>query len=203
MWDDQIFITSAENKTGKRLVFCFDVATGRTVWQRDFPGTRYPIHQRQQPGDIDTYGGRRAALPGVGHAEPVSRASVDRKTGKDVWQADLGPYASEFGYGSSPIRYEDLLILSNDQDKKGSLVALEAATGKKVWELARQSGNATYSTPCVYQPANQPAVIIFTNWKHGITAVDPHPVRWPGKHPSSTRLLRNARSPRRSSPATW
>ena len=49
----------------------------------------------------------------------------------------------------APVLYEDLLILSNEQDKKGSLHAPDTKTGNKVWKVPRNSGNATYSTPCI------------------------------------------------------
>jgi outer membrane protein assembly factor BamB len=65
------------------------------------------------------------------------------------------------------------LILANEQDGGGSLLGLETATGKIRWQIPRKSGNATYATPCVYQAGSRPAEIIFTNWQHGITAVEP------------------------------
>ena len=99
--------------------------------------------------------------------------ALDRTTGKDVWQVELGPYTSQHGFGSSPILYEDLLILCNEQDAKSFITAVEARTGKEVWKLPPHRANATYSTPCVYQGAGRAAEIVFANWQHGITAVEP------------------------------
>src|SRR5207244_607730 len=93
--------------------------------------------------------------------------------GKIVWQSDQGPFKSQHGFGVSPIVFEDLVILPNDQDGGGSLIALEAQTGKLRWTVPRQPKNATYSTPCVYQPQGKDAQLIFTNWQHGVTALDP------------------------------
>jgi outer membrane protein assembly factor BamB len=100
--------------------------------------------------------------------------------GKVVWEADLGPYVSQHGYGPSPILHDGLLILPNDQDKGGSLVALDPATGKVRWRIPRKSKNATYSTPCVRWNGDGRAELIFTNWQLGMTAVDPADgtVRW-------------------------
>lgn len=93
--------------------------------------------------------------------------------GKLVWQTDLGPYKGNHGFGPSPILFENLVILANDQDKKGYIVALDKSNGQQVWKLPRNSGNATYSTPLLFQPKGKPAELIVTNWKHGMTSIDP------------------------------
>ena len=35
-WQDHLYVTSAENKPGKRLVYCIDVKSGKQLRQRDF-----------------------------------------------------------------------------------------------------------------------------------------------------------------------
>jgi outer membrane protein assembly factor BamB len=93
--------------------------------------------------------------------------------GKVVWENDHGPFKSQHGFGVSPIVHDGLVILPNDQDNGGSILAVEAATGKLRWNVPRRPKNATYSTPCVYQREGRPAEIVFTNWQHGVTAIDP------------------------------
>src|SRR6185436_6302425 len=68
--------------------------------------------------------------------------------GKEAWRADLGPFRSGHGFGSSPIVHEDLLIVPNDQDGTSSVVALECTTGKVRWKVPRKA-KATYTTPCI------------------------------------------------------
>jgi outer membrane protein assembly factor BamB len=93
--------------------------------------------------------------------------------GKEKWKVDLGTYRSGHGSGASPIVHEGLVIVPNDQDAQGSsLVALDCADGKTRWTVPRKS-KATFTTPCVYQPKNGPAELIFVNYEHGITSVDP------------------------------
>ena len=69
-----------------------------------------------------------------------------------VWKKDLGPYKSQHGGGVSPIVYEDMVILANEQDGDSFLIAVDAATGKTRWQTARQTVETAYSTPCVYSP---------------------------------------------------
>jgi len=52
-------------------------------------------------------------------------------------------------------------------------VAVDAKTGSTVWQTPRTSAVVAYSTPCVYEPRNDQAAVIFNSQAHGIYAVDP------------------------------
>src|SRR5687768_12177966 len=39
LWQDHIYLTAGNS--GKRLVYCVDAATGKTLWQRDFDAKTY------------------------------------------------------------------------------------------------------------------------------------------------------------------
>ncbi len=179
-WQDHVYVTSAENKSGKRHVVCLSAKDGKTIWQREFADASYKLHKRNSIAtSTPCVDAERLYLTWATPQHYVVQA-LERKTGKDLWKIDLGVYVSQHGFGASPILYEDLLILTNEQDKAGSLHALDVKTGKEVWKIARNSGNATYSAPCIYHPPGRAAEIIFTNWQHGITAVEPRTgkVKW-------------------------
>src|SRR5207248_1459995 len=76
------------------------------------------------------------------------------------------------GFGPSPVVHDGLVVVPNDQDGQGFLVGLERDTGKPRWKVPRKS-RATYTTPCVHAPEGRPAELIFSNYEHGLTAVDP------------------------------
>lgn len=172
VWGDRIFVTSGESKTGKRWVICVSAAEGKTLWSRDFDSKSYKMHRRNSVATATPTVDERHVYLSWATPDQLMAMALDHQ-GKTVWQKELGPYPSQHGYGVSPIRFEELLIVPNEQDGGGSLVALDAGTGKERWKVTRQGKNATYSTPCIYQPANRPAELIFTNWQHGITAIDP------------------------------
>jgi outer membrane protein assembly factor BamB len=172
LWGKKLFLTSCDKATGARRVHCFDADTGRELWSRTDPSAPYHTHRR------NTYATSTPAADDrhlyVCWATP-RELTVQALThdGKVAWQKGLGPWKGGHGYAVSPIVHEDLLVLANDQDGTGSLIGLEKQTGEVRWKIDRHSGNATYSTPCVYQRAGRPAELIFTNWKHGMTSVDP------------------------------
>ena len=93
--------------------------------------------------------------------------------GKTKWRANLGPVKGGHGFGASPIIHKNLLILNNDQDGESTLLALDKHTGTLKWETPRRSKRLTYSTPCLYKAPGRNEELIFTNWTHGISGIDP------------------------------
>ena len=172
LWGDRLFVTAGDRKSGKRIVLCLDADTGRTLWTKEFDAKSYSMHQRNSVATATpTVDGQRVYLTWA-TPDRVTAMALDHD-GKLVWDVDLGPFKSQHGFGVSPILFDGLLILANDQDNGGSLIALDAATGKQQWKVPRKSKNATYATPCVYQSGTRPAELILTNWQLGVSAVNP------------------------------
>ena len=171
-WGTKAFVTSADAKTGLRHVSCVNLANGEVVWKREAAGETYRTHQRNSIATSSPVVDAKQLY--VCWATPAKlMAMAYTHEGEPVWQVELGPYKGNHGFGVSPIVHEDLLILPNDQDGGGSLLALDTKSGDVKWKTPRQGKNATYATPCVYQVGDRPAELIFTNWQHGITGIDP------------------------------
>jgi outer membrane protein assembly factor BamB len=69
--------------------------------------------------------------------------------GKEVWKAATGEFGSvSVGYGSSPVLFENLVIVLCDDDtgKNSSLQAFDKKTGKPVWNTKRPTG-MSWSSP--------------------------------------------------------
>ncbi len=172
VWGDSVFVTSAEKKTGKRIVLCVGVGDGKVRWSDESAARTYKTHQRNCFATATPVVDSERVYVTWATPEQLTAAAYSHD-GKKAWQVDLGKFKSQHGSGVSPIRFEDLLIIPNDQDNGGSVIALEAATGKVRWQTPRKSRNATYSTPCVFEGPGRPAELIFTNWQLGVTALDP------------------------------
>jgi outer membrane protein assembly factor BamB len=104
--------------------------------------------------------------------------------GKTVWQRDFGACVSQHGCGISPIVCDDKIVLGNFQDDpklapgdprmgKSSVIAVNAKTGKTIWETPRRTTVVAYSTPCLYEPKAGKRALIFNSQSHGISALDP------------------------------
>jgi len=171
LWGKRLFITSGDEKTGTRIVLCFDADTGRRVWSREFAAHTHGKHSLNSFASATPAVDEKRLYVSWATPKDYIVLALDHE-GKEVWRRDLGPFKTGHGYGGSPIVYEDLLVVPNEQDGESSLVALSAADGKTRWQVPRDS-QVTYSTPCVYQPKGRPAELIFTNWTYGISALEP------------------------------
>jgi outer membrane protein assembly factor BamB len=171
LWGKRLFIASGDEETGERIVLCVNADDGRRLWSREFPAARHGKH------DLNSFASSTPAVDRdrlyVSWATPDEYAVIALDhDGQDIWRVNLGPSKVAHGFGASPIVHDDLVVVPNDQDGTSSLVALESATGEIRWSVAR-NGKSSYITPCVFQPDGRAAELIFTNWEHGITSIDP------------------------------
>jgi outer membrane protein assembly factor BamB len=171
LWGQKIFVTSGDSASGKRVVQCLDTTRGKELWSRNFAAEKHRTHEHNSWA---------SATPAVDDrhvyllwASPKDYLVVAlAHDGEEKWRRDLGGFQSGHGFGVSPIVFEDLVIVANEQDGKSSLLALDRDTGKTRWRAPRKS-RTTYATPCVFAPRGRPPEIIFANYEHGITSIDP------------------------------
>jgi outer membrane protein assembly factor BamB len=198
VWEKRIFLTCGDPRTAQRLVVCLDASDGRIVWQRDYPSKTFRQHAD------NSYATATPAADGAGVVvtwstpENVVLFALDND-GREVWRRELGPFVGGHGTGTSPIIFEDLVVLANEQEDplavpemygknpklaagKSFLIAVDRVTGKTRWQLDRRTSVAPYSTPCVRRCEDGTAELVFAGTAHGITAVDPATgkVRWEG-----------------------
>ncbi len=173
VWGSRVFLTSANEEDATLYVFAVAVADGNVLWKRAIPSVTYPKHK------FNSFSASTPALDServyVTWAEPKTYrvSAMDQASGRELWQRDLGPFASQHGFGASPIVFEDLVIVANEQDGKSSIVALHAKTGETRWDTPRRTEKAAFSTPCIYQPEGGPEQLILSSWAHGISSLDP------------------------------
>ena len=72
-------------------------------------------------------------------------------TGKQIWQASVGTNIDGWGCGTSPVLFEDLVIV-NASVESGSLVALDKTSGKEVWGAGGMQ--ESWNTPHLVELAN-------------------------------------------------
>ncbi|MCK5101484.1 MAG: PQQ-binding-like beta-propeller repeat protein [Cyclobacteriaceae bacterium] len=72
--------------------------------------------------------------------------------GNKVWEKNLGafPMQSNWGTSSSPVLYQDLLILQLDNEENSQILALDKNTGEEKWRTMRNE-ISTWSTPFIWK----------------------------------------------------
>jgi outer membrane protein assembly factor BamB len=131
VWDDRLFLTSSTLDGKTRSVLCFNRHTGRLLWQRDtaYDGPRQPTHKTNPYCSSTPVTDGEAVYAWLGSAGFVA---YDFE-GKPLWTRDLGDFQHVWGVASSPVLYDDTLILSAGPGLTHHLMALNKRTGATVW----------------------------------------------------------------------
>jgi outer membrane protein assembly factor BamB len=182
LWDDRTFLTSTGDKSGGIFVLCLSAKDGKLIWRRDFPFTPFSRHQFNSFASSTPAVDAERLYVVWNEPEHYLLAALDH-SGKTVWQRDLGPFVSQHGCGISPIVYRNRVILGNFQDDQrfvkdsprsgeSFVVAVDAKTGKTLWQTPRHNAVVAYSTPCVFEPKGGKSALIFNSQGDGISALD-------------------------------
>jgi len=94
--------------------------------------------------------------------------------GNKVWSRDIGQIKSVgVGLGTSPVLYEDLLILQADEDEgeESFILALDKKTGETVYKK-RRTTSATWTTPLLVEDAEGRAQLL-TSGVEALISYDP------------------------------
>lgn len=180
IWGDKVFLLSADPKTATRYMVCVSAASGKILWTREYASAPHPLHVRSSFGSCTpTVDAERVY---VAWSDPEhTRLLALTHEGKDAWDIDLGSWISQHGFGTSPMLFEDLLVVQSSQepDKRGGtpehsfIVGVDKKSGQIRWKTPRKIDTASYTTPCVYQPkGSAPEILCFTTGE-GMFALDP------------------------------
>lgn len=172
LWGERVFVTSCDEKAGKFFVFCLKADDGSALWNMEFPLT---------PSEKHNLNSFATSTPTVDADRVyVCRTEAARVTlcalahnGEQVWEKDLGPFTAQHGGGTSPILHDGMVIFPDEQSGESFLIAMDVRTGETRWKTPRTSGAGSYSTPCVYQPKQGKAQLIFNSEVHGISGLAP------------------------------
>jgi outer membrane protein assembly factor BamB len=69
-------------------------------------------------------------------------------------------FSSRHGFCSSPLLYEDKVLVNGDHDGDSYLVALSGADGKTLWKTSRQNHTRSYCTPLIRELAGKPQMVL-------------------------------------------
>lgn len=157
-------------KNLKRHAICLDKATGKILWNHeittDLPNTAYAGTYITTHG----YASSSAVTDGKGVFFFMANAGVFAYTvdGKPVWNVSVGEKAHDWGVGSSPILYGDLLIV-NAAHESNQLLALDRKTGKTVWSVT--GFPASWNTPTIVKAGGRDELVLNASGK--LRAFDP------------------------------
>lgn len=172
IWGERVFVTSGNPESGELALHCRRTSDGSKIWEKQFPTTKYNLHLRNSFATSTPAVDREQLYLAYVADDRYLVTALDHD-GKDLWQADIGLYKSEHGFGVSPVVFDDKIFINNDNDGESFLAALDRRTGQLLWKTKRKTSVAAYSTPCIRTRTDGSYEVIFNSGSHGITAVDP------------------------------
>ena len=197
VWGGRIFVTTAvssrpgasfkrglygegdasdDTSTQQWKVLCFDLKTGKPLWER----TAYEGRPKEKRHVKSTYASSTPATDGrvlVAYFGSQGLYAYDLD-GKPLWNRDLGrldvgAYDApeyEWGTASSPILYDGRVIVQCDQQKGSFIIALNSRSGETLWRTGRDE-LPSWGTPAVF-PGKARAELV-TNGSNFIRGYDP------------------------------
>ncbi len=169
---DRVFLLCADAETSERMPVCVSAKDGSVLWKKTYETAKFKGHRFNSPASTTPAVDKELVYYTWGTKEQLTVVALTHE-GEQVWMADLGPVVGGHGFGASPMVHEDLVVINNDQDGKSSLIALDKQTGEMRWQIPRKSLRLSYSVPVVLPTKERGDLLVFTNWQHGFTAVDP------------------------------
>jgi outer membrane protein assembly factor BamB len=185
VWGDRVFVTSAisskpnatfkpglygdgdasdDRSSHKWVLYAIDTHTGKIVWERvAFEGEpRNTRHIKSTYASASPATDGRIVVAWFG-SQGVYAYDVN---GTPLWKVDLGRVdmgaydipSYEWGPASSPIIWNDLVLLQCDTQADSFVLALDAATGRTVWKTERQE-LPSWGTPTVVEIGDRPQLV--------------------------------------------
>jgi len=184
---DKLFVTTAISSAGKAplkiglygsgdsadddaeqewVLYCLDKLSGKVLWRqtahRGKPRTRRHTKATHANTTVATDGKRVIALFG---SEGLYSYTLD---GKLEWQKDLGTLdmapsddrSLSWGFASSPVLFEDTVIVQSDSKRDSFLAAFRAVDGRELWRVPRSEMSVcSWATPGVFKTGNRTQIV--------------------------------------------
>ena len=178
IWNDRIFLSSCDETTGERILTCLDQASGETLWQKVVAKSK--LETKHQ---LNSYASGTPATDGKtvyvsfltvdGHEIPAPNVGSERNvtpgqilvaafdfSGNELWHVTIGDFISAHGFCSSPVIFENLLIVNGDHDGDSYVVALDRSNGQTVWKTPREHKIRSYCTPIIRDIAGRTQMVM-------------------------------------------
>ncbi|MDP6558238.1 MAG: PQQ-binding-like beta-propeller repeat protein [Pirellulaceae bacterium] len=169
--------------TGKtENVMCLDAASGKTLWKESYAA---PLYGRKSTGDKSIYSGPSSTPefdPKTGYLYTLGidgdlRCWNTRNDGREVWALNLydrfaaqqrpdvggnGQSRRDYGYTSSPLVFQETLLVEVGDTKTGTLKGFNKLTGKLLWtsKVKDEAGHSGGPVPIIVE--RTPCVALLT-----------------------------------------
>jgi outer membrane protein assembly factor BamB len=170
VWDNRLYVTGAT--ADQQAIVCLDAITGGQIWERS---TRDLLGRTPVAPDVSEDTGWAAPTPACdGKRLFVMFASGQLicmdLSGILLWYKDFGTPENPYGIASSPVLWEDEVIVQFDQSNMSLVVAFQSSNGRLLWRHERKL-HPSWATPILVDDPPFRALVVVGNPK--VEALDP------------------------------
>jgi outer membrane protein assembly factor BamB len=167
VWGDRIFLTSASEDGGKRIVMCLSRTSGELLWDKvAWTGKPEKTH------GMNKFASATCATDGECVIAFFGRGGIHSYDfeGEKLWSRDLGAFEGPWGTGASPVLFDDVVIQNCDAEDKACMLGLNKKTGETLWETPRERLRG-WSSPYLVKTDGRAEVVV--NGEKGVHAYEP------------------------------
>jgi outer membrane protein assembly factor BamB len=186
IWDNHIFLAAYEPARKNQLItLAVDRQDGSILWRQTVQAeTTSRFHRFNNPASSTPAADDKNVYVYFG---TYGLLCYDRN-GSELWQRKIPTPKSKYGMATSPILYEDKVIMVLDSDDGSShLLAVHKGTGKTLWQQPRPLFKAGWSTPMIWRHGRTQELIV--SGSNRLTSYDPctgEEIWWAGGLPQET-----------------
>ncbi|HZS03248.1 MAG TPA: PQQ-binding-like beta-propeller repeat protein [Blastocatellia bacterium] len=162
VFKDRVWIHSRRGE--EEVVSCLDLKTGKILWSKSYPVSftknQYAVEMGKGPHSTPVLFNSRLYTLGV----TAVLSCFDAQTGELKWRKDFGqPDTSKLftGTSMSPVIDRGNVIVHVGDDRGGSMIAFDAATGREKWKWTGDGPG--YASPIVIELAGARQVVTMTD----------------------------------------
>ena len=170
VWEDRVLLSSCLEEEGKRVLLCLDRRSGELRWQRTVLEAplealhRLNSHASGTPATDGELVYVAYLEPDAGSAGGVTPGNIVVAAytldGDQEWLVRPGRFASIHGFCTSPVLFEDLVIINGDHDGDSFIFGLDRRSGETVWKTPREHKTRSYCTPIIREIGGRTQMVL-------------------------------------------
>lgn len=169
VFDGKVYVSSGiagDGPAGKDGALCFDIETGKKLWQVDL-GTERPGKHKNGSGSCPSAVTDGNAVFFYYKSGTVASLGMD---GRINWKTNLqelyGPDTLWWDLGTSPVIAGDNIVIAVMHEGDSYIVALNKENGEEAWKVDRnfdcqKETHQSYTTPIVMEQNGETALVTF------------------------------------------
>lgn len=177
IWGDNIFVTGCIPGENKLEMICINRTNGKIKWQRSL--------------SVDKFEKVHSAVGNAAHSTPVTDGKFVYfyfgsyglqcydVTGRFLWDKRFQVRNAMYGSASSPVLYNDMLILCRDYIGEGKLYVFNKTNGDSIWVAILPDKPdlfqyPSYSTPVIWKDC----IVIHRMWQSTAHSIKDGSLKW-------------------------